>query len=235
MSELLKISDQEKIKEEILEAFKSKYSVYAWGSFGGHIVKADLQFKSIKFNQKRIVLTPTSMSRPYLEDLLGGSGKINLAIPQMSLLFETEYLSYDEEIVVSFPSSHHFYDRRKSQRIDPFIPMNITIKHKGITFKKACNDIAVGGFSIILTRNEMRKFDIGEIIENVEVSFPMRSLNLKVKVAGLVKMNPYQDEKNPYGGSRLSLTFEGNTTLVKKEVLKLINGQKKLVCDIDIK
>lgn len=233
MSNLLKVENQEKIKNELLEAFKSKYSVYAWGSFGGHIIKADLQFKSIKFNQKRIVLSPTSMSRSYLEDLLGGSGKINLAIPQMSLLFETEYMNYEEDLVVTFPKFHKFYDRRKSERIDPFIPMNIVMKHNGITFKKICNDIAVGGFSVILTKNEMRKFAIGDIIDNVEISFPLKVITLKVKVSGLVKMNPYQDDKNPYGGSRLSLTFEGNTTLVKKEVLRLINGQKKLVCDID--
>ncbi|GEM_PF-4297245 len=233
MNSLLKVENQEKIKNELLEAFKSKYAVYAWGSFGGHIIKADLQFKSIKFNQKRIVLSPTTMSRSYLEDLLGGSGKINLAIPQMSLLFEAEYMDYDDDLVVSFPNFHKFYDRRKSERIDPFIPMDITFKHNGVSFKKSCNDIAVGGFSVILTKNEMRKFDIGDIIENVEISFPLKSITLKVKVSGLVKMNPYQDEKNPYGGSRLSLTFEGNTTLIKKEVLRLINGQKKLVCDID--
>ncbi|PIK14436.1 PilZ domain-containing protein [Halobacteriovorax sp. JY17] len=233
MSKLLKIEDQEIIKNEILEAFKSKYSVYAWGSFGGHIVKADLQFKSIKFNQKRIILSPTAMSRSYLEDLLGGSGKINIAVPQMSLLFETEFMGYDDDLIVSFPKFHKFYDRRKSERVDPFIPMNINIKHKGLTFKKSCNDIGVGGFSVILTKNEMKKFDIGEMIEDVDVSFPLKTLTLKVKVAGLVKLNPYQDEKNPYGGSRLSLTFEGNTTLVKKEILRLINGQKKLVCDID--
>lgn len=233
MSKLLKIEDQETIKNEILEAFKSKYSVYAWGSFAGHIVKADLEFKSIKFNQKRIVLSPTSMSRSYLEDLLGGSGKINIAIPQMSLLFETEFVSYDEELVISFPKFHKFYDRRKAERVDPFIPMSISFKHKGIVFKKSCNDIGVGGFSVILTKNEMKKFSIGEEIDEVEISFPLKTVALKVKVAGLVKINPYQDDKNPYGGSRLSLTFAGNTTLIKKEILRLINGQKKLVCDID--
>ncbi|CBW25023.1 hypothetical protein BMS_0083 [Halobacteriovorax marinus SJ] len=233
MSTLLRIDDQDKIKDEILEAYKNQYAVYAWGSFGGHIVKADLQFKSIKFNQKRIVLTPTQMSRSYLEDLLGGSGKINIAIPQMSLLFETEYMSYEDDLEIAFPSFNKFYDRRKSERIDPFIPVSVNIKHKGITFKKSCNDIAVGGLSIVLTRNEMRMFSIDEILENVEISFPLKKLQVKLKVAGLVKMNPYQDDKNPYGGSRLSLTFEGNSILVKKEVLRMINGQKKLVCDID--
>jgi hypothetical protein len=234
MKNILRNGQKDQAAEQILEAYKSKYSVYAWGSFGGHVIKADLEFKTIKYNQRKIVLAPTSLSRSYLEDLLGGSGKLNIAIPQMSLLFEAEYLDYNKELTISFPLFHKFYDRRKSERVDPFIPLNVKFCYKGITYKKLCSDIGVGGFSLILSRSEMTRFMVGEEVKDVELSFPMKTMAITVKVANLVKLDPYKDENNPYGGSRLSLSFDGNTNLVKKEVLKLINGQKKLVCDIDM-
>ncbi|OUR93021.1 hypothetical protein A9Q84_21190 [Halobacteriovorax marinus] len=234
MNSLIKNEKKDQTTEQILEAYKSKYSVYAWGSFGGHVIKADLEFKTIKFNQKKIVLVPTKLSRSYLEDLLGGSGKLNIAIPQMSLLFEAEYLKYDDDLTITFPLFHKFYDRRKSERVDPFIPLQLKMNYKGITYKKTCSDIGVGGLSIILSRSEMTRFMVNDEIKDVELSFPLKNMIVEVKVASLVKLNPYKDEKHPYGGSRLSLSFSGNTTLVKKEVLRLINGQKKLVCDIDM-
>jgi hypothetical protein len=230
---MLNGGNETQIKDQILEAFKSKYEIYAWGSFAGNIIKADLDFKTIKFNQKKIVLSPKKISRPYLEDLIGGSGKINFAIPQMSLLFESEYLSYDDELIISFPKYYKFYDRRKSERVDPFIPMNVKFTFKGITFNKKCNDIGIGGLSVVLNRNEMNKFMFGDEIKDLILSFPVKDIKTNVKVASMVKLNPFSNEKTPYGASRLSLSFTGNTSLVKKEILKIINGQKKLVCDIE--
>ena len=233
MTKILNSATDSQIKDQILEAFKSKYSIYAWGSFAGNIIKADLNFKTIKFNQKKIILTPDKVSRAYLEDLIGGSGKLNFAIPQMSMLFESEFLEYGDELAISFPNFHKYYDRRKSERVDPFIPLDVKFQFKGITFTKTCNDIGIGGMSVVLTRNEMNKFMYGDEIKDVLLSFPVKQIKIDVKVASMVKLNPFSNEKNPYGASRLSLVFDGNTTLVRKEILKIINGQKKLVCDIE--
>jgi hypothetical protein len=233
MKDIINEGNNSQIKDLILEAFKSKYEIYAWGSFAGSVIKADLQFKTIKFNLKKIVLQPEKISRAYLDDLIGGSGKLNFAIPQMSLLFEAEYLSYSDELTISFPKYFKFYDRRKSQRVDPFLPLNVNFTFKGINFNKTCSDIGIGGLSIILSRNEMNKFMFNDEIKNVELEFPIRKIKIDVKVASMVKLNPFSNEKNPYGASRLSLSFDGNTSLIKKEILKIINGQKKLVCDIE--
>ena len=233
MKDLINDGNNSQIKDLILEAFKSKYEIYAWGSFTGNVIKADLQFKTIKFNLKKIVLTPEKISKAYLDDLIGGSGKLNFAIPQMSLLFESEYLSYEDELTISFPKHFKFYDRRKSQRVDPFIPLNVNFSFKGINFSKTCSEIGIGGLSVILNRNEMNKFMFNDEIKNVELSFPVKKIKIDVKVASMVKLNPFSNDKSPYGASRLSLSFVGNTTIIKKEILKIINGQKKLVCDID--
>ena len=56
MKSLLGDNKNSEIKDLILEAFKSKYEIFAWGSFAGNVIKADLQFKTIKFNLKKIVL-----------------------------------------------------------------------------------------------------------------------------------------------------------------------------------
>ncbi|WP_127715320.1 PilZ domain-containing protein [Halobacteriovorax sp. HLS] len=233
MNNLRNEENDSKVKDLILEAFKSKYEIYAWGSFGGRVVKADLEFKTIKFNQKKIILSPKKISRAYLDELIGGIGKINFAIPQMSLLFESEFLSYEDDLTIAFPKYYKFYDRRKSERIDPFFNLSIKFEHNKVRFNKSCNDISIGGMSLVLSKNEVNKFTFGDIIKGLELTFPMKNIKVDAKVSSMIKLNPFSNEENPYGAARLSLTFEGNTSLIKKEILKIINGQKKLVCDID--
>jgi c-di-GMP-binding flagellar brake protein YcgR len=227
-------SNKKDIKQTLINCYKESMHVFAWALNSTQIVKAELKIKLIDAKTKKIHLVPDAKSKPYLDEMIGGLGRINLIIPEASFIFDCEVQQFDEDgvLVVTFPKYYRFYERRRFERIDPFIPIKVQLKNKNKIIQKDCLDIGVGGFSLVFSKVEHVPFKKGETLEDVLITRLTESNSAKVKVTNVLKLKPYTLENCPYGGTRVSFAFIEPAKDLNDFILTIINGQKNLMSDV---
>lgn len=222
------------LKVEILDSFKKKHTVFAWVMQNDQVVRAELKFITVEIEKKKINLIPTPESQSYLEEMINGLGRINLIIPEKSLIFESEMLNFDENnnLSVSFPKYYRFYERRNFERIDPFIPIKVEFLTNNVKVLKDCFDISVGGFSLVFSKTESVPLNLGDEIKEVKVTRILDSHLSKALVVNVIKLKPFMLDNCPYGGTRVSFKFDRPSQKLVSAILEVINGQKKLLGDL---
>ncbi len=227
-------TNKKDIKQTLISCQKESMQVFTWAMNSTQIVKAELKIKLIDVKTKKIHLVPDPKSKPYLDDMIGGLGRLNFIIPEKSFIFDCEVQQYDDDgvLVVTFPKYYRFYERRRFERIDPFIPIKVELSYKNKTIQKDCLDIGIGGFSLVFSKTEIISFKKGEILENVTITRIMDKNTANVKVANILKLKPFTLENCPYGGTRVAFSFVEPHKKLKESILTIINGQKNLMDDV---
>jgi len=229
-----KSSNKKDIKQTLISCQKEQLQVFSWAMNSTQIVKAELKIKLIDVKTKKIHLVPDPKSKPYLDDMISGFGRLHLIIPELSFIFDCELQQYNDDgvLVVTFPKYYRFYERRRFERIDPFIPIKVELKWKDKILQKDCLDIGVGGFSLVFSKTENIPFKKGDEIEEITITRIADKNKAKVKVANILKLKPFTLENCPYGGTRVSFSFVEPSKKLTTSILTIINGQKNLMDDV---
>lgn len=219
----------------INECIEKKKEAFAWYLFNNHTIKTPVKIDSFNLEKEEIHFSPSPGSVKELSQIIGGIGKINIYIPNFSFVFCSELKKYDEsgKFILKAPEMSLFYDRRETNRVDLEISIMAKFIHKGKTFRKKLFDIGPGGCSIIFSKTERFKVNIGEVISDLtlEVTDSKNSILINAKVASILKLSPYLLDNTPYGGNRISFQFTGlksvETDFINKIILSHVGMAKK--------
>ena len=139
--------------------------VLGWRIIGGKKVTVDVYIRVIrKFRNELVIKALSPDGSKKLSNLIAGSDKLNLYLPDDLVLFQSRVLKSDTngDVVISIPNMIAQVDRRKHLRLFITNEVNVSIEFQKenhgqrITtqqFDKKCFDVSAGGLSFIIFKN----------------------------------------------------------------------------------
>lgn len=212
---------------------KKKSKAVAWNLLNSNVIKADLTTTSFRIGKKEIHFSVSKGSSYYFQQLITGLGKINLFIPEFSVIFICDLADYkDGKIILKFPSQVYSYERRKNKRVQ-FLDKGVDIfffeDRKVIT--KECHDLGIGGASIVCSKREKRIFEINQE-KKINLHIGKKIIKVKAKVLKLMDVGPFSLKKYLYGGTRISIEFvslsSANQKIIKDYIIDHENNFHKV-------
>lgn len=190
--------------------------LYAWVMKGDQVVKAAV--KIVSRNGKELKLKVEKKELPYLMEIFRGSMELNFIAPESSMIFQTEYMSFENgDLIVKPTGFYRNYERRDGCRFEPVVPIKIKFTSKEKLVIKEVFDLSMGGFSIVISQNDKLEFEEKEF--SAEVIYINEVIRCKVKLLKDLKLTPFMLEKCPYAGRRVSFKF----VEINKQLKLLIN------------
>ncbi len=217
----------------IYQAQANKALCVAWYYFNDQVIRAEVKLATVKKDRNELTFNVHPGSRKYVEEIVSGSGKVNIYIEEDALLFCSELKSYDDTegtLIVGMPERYKFFDRRDKDRVDGpedvFLEMEINQK----MISKRCLDISSGGCSIVLSQGEDTNYKINDGMEfGVKLTFGDSSIKLLATVIKKLKLTPYKYENCPYGGARISLKFKDIDEITQQKIKRYILANQEFI------
>lgn len=193
--------------------------VLGWRIIGGKKVTVDVYIRVIrKFRNELVIKALSPDGSKKLSNLIAGSDKLNLYLPDDLVLFQSRVLKSDTngDVVISIPNMIAHVDRRKHLRLFITNDVNVSIEFQKenhgqrITtqqFDKKCFDVSAGGLSFIISRIEGRFFEIGDRIYAISLILDRRKTLVNAEVVNILDVEP--DDRNGliYKGQKVCLRY----------------------------
>lgn len=226
----LKKNYDESAITSIIESNKAlDKQVIGWRFVGDKKVTVDLKIRVIRKFRNEIVFMPLSDEGNYtLQSLVNGAEKLNFYFPDDMALFQVEVKSFESknDLVVKYPKMIAHIDRRKFLRL--FLEENLKAcvkfskkNHGQLTsaqfFTKSCFDLSAGGLSFIVSRSELRFF---QMEDKVEMQLELNDFATKVigKIVNIFEIAPNKFNKLNYKGWKICFDFQGLAPEVQRRI-----------------
>lgn len=208
MKEITRDRNFEKV---IVEMIQNQTSAIAWHSLNGVVFKVELLAKAFRKEYGEIELIVKSGNGEDLQKVVGGNRILNLYIPSASISFSAPIkgIGSDFKIKISLPESYQFYERRENERVQPLKTMYVTFEYQKVTFKKSLFDISIGGFSIIVPRNDRLSLSKGTIFPQMTIEISGKKIKIKAECVNSFSVDRYKLDNLPYGGQKIAFRFMG--------------------------
>jgi len=228
MGKYRKMRDISKIITDVIMRNDPAFSFY---TFDHHIIKAQLSIKSIRKELNQITFQAEGENLINLQEMISGSGKINIYLPSESILFSVEmkHLSDDGVMLTGAPELIYSYDRREDERYFLENPILINFKWRKKIYTKECYDISLGGLSLVFSKGENVRFNMGEEISDLKICFGNTHMPIKGKVVGRRRIDPFSSKNNLYSGIKFSVHFQEKETLVNNFIKSILEGHSKIL------
>jgi hypothetical protein len=219
------------ISSTITDVIKRDDPVFAFYTFQGHVLKTQITAKKIKKELNQIVFHAQGENLLYLQEMVSGSGKINLYLPSDSIMFSCEMKNLDEEgyMVTGLPEVIYSFDRRSDERFFLEEPILVTFKWKKRTFTKECYDLSAGGLSLVFSKSEAINFKDGDFVDEFKICYGKKHIPVKAMVVGKRKIDPYTNNNIMYSGLKFSMSFKDQEPALKKLINAILEGHTSLV------
>ncbi len=206
-------------------------NVVGWRMIGGKKVTVEVNIRVIrKFRNEIVIRVIDPKTRNTLGNLISGSDKLNIYLPEDLVLFQTDVKKADEngDVTLSMPKMIAQIDRRKHLRLFVADDINVSAKffkenhgQKVVKqqFEKRCYDVSAGGLSFIVSKIESRFFEKGDVVKSIRVVINDQIVSLHGKVVNILDVEPDAHNGLHYKGKKVCLAY-GNTS---PEVVKQIN------------
>lgn len=226
----MKAKDLEKFIKSLKDESIQDLSFFAWQVARGQIEKIPLTLASINSPKKIISFRVNNFHKKTLEEFVSGSGMIHLYCQQKGLIFRSELIFLEKEVLnVSYPGKIEEIDRRDGERIDPLFP--VLIEFDGLV--KECLDISERGFSIVLNNHDKKEaLKKGEELKDVRIRFFLYETKVNLKIRSIRNVKKFEFEKHPYGKLRISFEILNPPDLYIIEINKLKKGAANLIKDL---
>ncbi len=201
---------KDRIHDLIREAYSCGYNVYAWSVLEAGVTKTELRLTSYSIQNNELVLHAEGDSLLKIKGMITGLCRIDFYIAEEAFFFTSLVRGLDPQgnLYVSFPESCCLYERRKFERLDLDVPLNIGIKTKNRFWKRKCYDISKGGFSLAFAKGDGISPEriINETC-NVTLESAIGEMEFIAKIVNVLKLRPHVNEKYPYASVRASFRF----------------------------
>lgn len=203
------IARDRNFEKMIVEMVQNQSPAIAWHSVNGVVTKVELLAKAFRKEYSEIELVVKSGNGEELQKVVGGSRVLNLYIPQASISFSAPIKSISEDfrIKTSLPESYQFYERRENERVQPTKSMYVAFEYQKVVYKKALFDISVGGFSLIIPRNDRLSLHKGTIFPTMTIEISGKKIKVKAECVNSFSVDRYKLENLPYGGQKIAFKF----------------------------
>lgn len=228
----LKENRNPKVISEIINTTKEKMGyIMIWIMHGEEKVTAEMYIHIIRKAKNEIILKPLADSNRLVQGIIGNREEVNVFFPTDLVFFQAKVKSLDPsgELVLSVPDMIAQVDRRKSLRVTIKNSMKVEasfyksfFSHKVNTqlFKKPCFDVGTGGLSIILSRMEMKYFNVGDRVVGIILQIDDKKIEVEGVIVNMLPIEPDAYNKLIYKGNKVCLKFE-NLNPVYKEILDI--------------
>lgn len=203
------ITRDRNFEKMIVEMVQNQSSAVAWHSVNGVVTKVELLAKAFRKDYAEIEFVVKSGSGEDLQKVVGGNRILNLYIPTASISFSAPIkgISEDFRIKVTLPESYQFYERRENERVQPTKSMYATFEFQKVVYKKALFDISVGGFSIIVPRNDRLSLHKGTVLPVMTIEISGKKIKIKAECVNSFSVDRYKLDNLPYGGQKIAFKF----------------------------
>jgi len=210
--------------------------IMGWRVVGGKKVTVDMFIRVIrKFRNELVVRATSPEGRDKLANLVAGSDKLNLYLPEDLVLFQSRIKKHEStgDVVISIPEMIAQIDRRKHLRLFVENEINVQVGFQKENhgqrvstqqFDKKCFDVSAGGLSFIISKIEGKFFEVGDHVYNAYLILDRRKTLINAEVVNILDIEP--DERN-------GLHYKG-----QKVCLRLLNpteNQQKVINDFVFK
>lgn len=180
--------------------------VVGWRIISGKKVTVELFIRVIrKFRNEVVVRATRPDGRKTLSNLIAGSDKLNLYLPDDLVLFQSKIKSCDEngDVVINIPDMIAQIDRRKHLRLFVENDINVSVSFNKEShgqrvmsqqFNKKCFDVSAGGLSFLISKTESKFFENNDKVENIILQVGERKTRISGDVVNILDIEP--DEKN---------------------------------------
>ena len=209
------MKEQKRDKEfdkKIIECVQKNYSFFAWKSLNGVIEKCEMKVKAFRSDYCEMELEAKESEIDKLQNVISGSRKIAIYIPEMAMTFFAPLKNGNEgnRLKVEIPAEYSIHERRKHERVVPQEKCYVSIEVNRQVYKKAIFDISMGGFAIIIPKIERmgieKDTEISSIILHL-VGFKEK-VYAKARCTSSFAFDRFKYESLPYGGQKISFCFK---------------------------
>ena len=213
------------LKNKLFQVQKKSSEMFVWAIKNDHVIKASAKIIILRDNNLRVKIDKQDL--PYLMNIFSGSLEVNFLVPDLSLIFQSEFVSFDDE-TLSVRTTGFFktYERRMGERIDPLVNVKVEFNIQSKMVLKEVFDLSEGGFSIVLAQSDRIKFDETEY--EVKAHYLNEVHSCKVKLLEELKLTPFMIERCPYAGRRFSFKFIKIETKFKEKIKDMVAASKNL-------
>lgn len=218
------MKDERKLESTLQKILQNQATAIAWSLRDETLNQVQMKFSH--YNSHSLFFEYEDIQKPYLLKLIGLERKIRIYIESEGLFLFCKVKEEGERILcLGKPELHEFENRRVVTRTADISGLNVQIlRDDKIILSKNCTDIGPGGFSIVLMKTEKNPLkDIQEtsaIIEKI-------GIHSQVQILSADKINPFEWENTPYGGTRLSFKFLDESDKLKSKLIKYLEKYKK--------
>lgn len=196
------------IDKIMIEAVTENFSAFAWKSLNGVIEKCEVKIKAFRTEFAEIEMEILATEAKSISDLVDGKKEINFYIPESSVSFTVSLKKIldSKKFKIYIPKEFEFFERRKHERVQPKKAFCMMELNK-ITSKKQVHDLSLGGFALILPRNEKISVKKGTAFNECVIEVNGRKIKTKVECVTSITIDRYKLESLPYGGHKISFRF----------------------------
>lgn len=204
--------------------------VIGWRMIGGKKVTVDLFIRVIrKFRNELVVRATSPEGRNTIANLIAGSDKLNLYLPEDLVLFQSTVKKSDTngDVVITIPEMIAQIDRRKHLRLFCEDEMNVSVSFSKQNhgqrvsrqnFEKKCFDVSAGGLSFIISKIEGKFFETGDYVYGLSLNLDRRNTMINAEIVNILDIEP--DDRNGlhYKGKKVCLRYVDPTANQQKVI-----------------
>jgi hypothetical protein len=204
--------------------------VVGWKIIGGQKVTVDLFIRVIRKFRNELVVRATNLEgRNMLANLITGSDKLNLYLPDDLVLFQSEIKNCDAtgDLVITLPKMIAQVDRRKHLRLFVNDEMNVILSFAKQNhgqrvstqqFEKKCFDISAGGISFIISKIEAKFFEVGDLVFGISLYLDKRKTLINAEVVNILDVEPDDNNGLHYKGKKVCIRYLDPTANQQKVI-----------------
>ncbi|MFZ4712992.1 MAG: hypothetical protein ACOYL6_04755 [Bacteriovoracaceae bacterium] len=224
----LKENRNSKLISELIASAKDKMGpVLVWVMHGDEKVTVEMWIQIVRKSKNEILLRAHPHDVKMVHTVVGSRENVNIFFPSDLVFFQTavKSLSLEGELVITIPQMIAHVERRQHLRINvvpsmtteaTFYKSFLSQKVNTQLFKKNLFDVGTGGLSFIMTKMEMKYFNIGDRIVGVILQIGDRKIELDATVVNVLSVEPDSYNKLIYKGHKICLKFDKINPIYKE-------------------
>jgi hypothetical protein len=243
----MKVTDEGIIMNLLSGANDRKSDVFIWRFFGNlkHIGQVRIDY--IRKNRKDFCITPTEGQGQIIHNLIHLQDWVDLYIPESLAMLRCSLKSVDSSnrYFLKIPEFAGQVERRKSLRLNVYETSEVKLsftKSPSLSsstsqrFIKDCFDLSSGGFSFLVSRMELKFFQINESIQTLELKTSDWMTTVSASVRSLLEVEPDEYNNLPYKVWRVNCSFlsidKNSQKFLEKFIFERIKNDLSVINDL---
>jgi hypothetical protein len=232
-NDLKKITDPLTIRSLLATVKEQNQDVFVWKLINGDRHMAQVRFGVIRKERNDFLIIACDGQEAEARGLLDSATHIDLYVPGSELFMRSSVKRGDTpgRYYIGVPELIAQLDRRRSLRLNTYsseeVKLSFTktiqqLKPIPHQFAKNCYDISTGGFSFLISKAELKYFEVGQEVPEMGVKIANWSSKPSAKITGIREYEPDANNNLTYKVWRVSCAFTKIDDIGKKYLERYI-------------